>query len=374
VIEGLHFVRVAATKNRPIRYYVYAWRGGPRIMISDGPKKPKLTPEAVAAYSAAKSDARGVKADSVTAQIRKWSGVPHDLTTASPEWQKLSVNTRRVWGMALDLIEAKWGKLPIAVWNDPRMVAEVVAWRDSRSSTPRAADMGVTVLAQLLGWCRLRAKVTVNVAAGVPAIYAGADRAEIIWTDDDLERAKAAAIKQKRPRVHDAILLATLTGFRRADLAGVLLDEVTDHAIVRTALKKSRGRRRRAVVPLLPETSALIEELRQLPRAPGVRNLLVNSRGRAWTPGSLGAAFNEIRDEAVIVHPGNAELGELDRPKHLHDCRGTFVTKLCRAGLTDREIADIVAWSPANVATIRRTYVDDAQVVIALSERMRRAL
>jgi hypothetical protein len=55
----------------------------------------------------------------------------------------------------------------------------------------------------------------------------------------------------------------------------------------------------------------------------------------------------------------------------LHDIfRGTFVTRLCRAGITDQEIADIVAWSPQNVSRVRRMYIDDAAVVVALSERI----
>ncbi|UAK24377.1 tyrosine-type recombinase/integrase [Sphingomonas nostoxanthinifaciens] len=374
MIEGLHFVRVAATASRPIRWYVYAWRGGPRIMTWDGPVKPKLTKDALAAYAAATEGATKAKGDTLTAAIIGWRGRAGEPDSASPEWKKLAENTKRVWGLALDQIDAKWGKHPIKLWNDPRMVADVVGWRDARAKTPRAADIGITVLAQLLQWCRLRAKVTINVAADIPTLYAGADRAEIIWTDDDLARFKAAADKENRPRVYDAIRLATLTGFRRADLAAVTFDEVSDHAIIRVALKKSRGRRRRAVIPMIPELAKLIEELRALPRNPGVNTLLVNSRGRSWTPGSLGAAVDQIRNEAKIFQPGSAELGVPDRPKHLHDCRGTFVTKLCRAGLTDREIADAAAWSPQSVATIRKFYVDDAAVVVALSKRMRRVL
>ena len=63
-----------------------------------------------------------------------------------------------------------------------------------------------------------------------------------------------------------------------------------------------------------------------------------------------------------------------DRAKHLHDTRGTFITRLCRTDLTDVEIANIVAWSPENVARVRRIYVDDAAVVVALSERINRAM
>ncbi|MEA3061183.1 MAG: hypothetical protein QOJ94_964, partial [Sphingomonadales bacterium] len=99
-----------------------------------------------------------------------------------------------------------------------------------------------------------------------------------------------------------------------------------------------------------------------------------------WTPGSLTQAFNQVRDAANgrrgIVHPGNEESGEPPRAKHLHDCRGTFVTKLCRLDppLTNDEIARIAAWSPSNVERIRRTYVDDAAIVVALSERISRSL
>jgi hypothetical protein len=50
------------------------------------------------------------------------------------------------------------------------------------------------------------------------------------------------------------------------------------------------------------------------------------------------------------------------------------VTKLCRTDLTDEEIARIVAWSPQNVGRIRREYVEDAAVVVSLSERISRSL
>jgi hypothetical protein len=91
-------------------------------------------------------------------------------------------NTRDTWTVPLARIEDKWGRLPVELWNDPRMVGKVVAWRDSLAATPRAADIGVTVLSRLLEWGRLRARVRVNVAPGIPQLYRGADRAEIIWT------------------------------------------------------------------------------------------------------------------------------------------------------------------------------------------------
>jgi len=380
MIDGLHFVRAAATKSRPVRWYVYAWRGGPRIMVSDGPKKPNLTKDALAALAEAHEDRKPIQDNMLAAAIRQCRGRPGEILTMSPEWRRLAKSTRDTWGLSLDAIEDKWGELPIALWDDPRMITEVVKWRDSRAGTPRAADMGVTVLAWLLDWCKLRAKVRLNVAADVPAIYTGADRAEIIWLDEDIAAFKASELGRNTPRQQfiDILELACLTGFRRGDLCAVTFDEVTDHAIVREALKKSRGRRRRAVVPLIPETKLLIERLRTRHRKEGVNTLLVNSRGDPWAPVTMTTSFIDARSEANdgkgIFEPGNPKLGVPDRAKHLHDCRGTFVTKLCRTDMTNEEIARVVAWSSENVDRIRRTYVDDAAVVVALSQRINRSL
>jgi integrase len=192
-----------------------------------------------------------------------------------------------------------------------------------------------------------------------------------VWTEADIDRFRQAATDRNLPHLVDAIELAALTGFRRADLVSATFDEVGEHAIVRTALKKSRGRRRRAAVPLLPETKELLARLRSRERQEGVQTLLVNSLGRPWgSPVSLGDRFHSVRDAAGIMEPGDPSLGTSARPKHLHDLRGTFVTRLCRAQLTDEEIASIVAWSPQNVAEIRRRYVDDAAVVVAIGQRL----
>ena len=64
------------------------------------------------------------------------------------------------------------------------------------------------------------------------------------------------------------------------------------------------------------------------------------------------------------------------KAKHLHDLRGTFATNLILHGanLTDQEVADIMGWSPQHVAAIRRVYVDQARVIVAIGKRIRGAL
>jgi integrase len=134
------------------------------------------------------------------------------------------------------------------------------------------------------------------------------------------------------------------------------------------ASKKSRGRRFRASIPRLPELNELLERLSTRDRKPDVTTVLVNSFGRPWSGDGFTGSFNRIRDAAGIA--GIDEQGR-ERKKHLHDVRGTFCTKLVRAGCTDQEIAEIMGWSPQQVAGIRSTYVDRAAVVVAIASRLR---
>lgn len=347
MIKGIQYIR-SARPGKPVKYYVYAWKGGPRIMTATGPKKPALTLEALQAYQEAKAPKPAHTMAGMIAAYRR-----------SDEWKRLAATTRKNWGPVLDRIEAKWGPTPLAIWSDPRMVVKVIAWRDGAAATPRAADYRVGVLRSLLEWGRLRGRVTVNVAAKIPPIYDGGDRAEIIWTDED----RAAFAKVANDAVNDALELACLTGLRLADLAGLKWSEVGDKAIIRTALKTSRRKRRKAVVPITPQLRDHLRALRSRPRRKGIETVLVTSAGNAWSADGLGKRVGEARTKAGIVH-------EDGRAKHLHDCRGTFATVLILAGLTDQEAADVLAWSPERVGNIRKVYVDRARIVVDIAERI----
>ena len=314
--------------------------------------RPRLDAVALELLSDAHKQSNIVRVDTLAGLIRQW-------WPRSPEWTALAPNTQKTWSSALTVIEAKWGATPTSFWSNPKMVSKVVLWRDSRASTPRAADTGVTVLKALLEFARIRGLVSLNVAAGIRRIYGGGDRAEIIWTSDDI-----AAFERVAPtHISDGLHLAALTGLRRADLVALKWTEVKDTSIVRKALKSSRGKRRHAIVPIIPELRALLELLRARPRNPNVETVLVNSQGNPWTGDGFGGSFNRVRDEAGIVQ-------EDGRKKHLHDVRGTFATNLILAGATDREIADVMAWSPDQVAGIRRVYVDQTRVIVAVGNRI----
>jgi integrase len=169
------------------------------------------------------------------------------------------------------------------------MVAKVIAWRDSRKSTPRAADIGVTVLRALLEFGRLRSIVIFNAAENIPKIYRGGDRAEIIWTDDDMNAFLAKAVELGMGHVADGLRLAALTGLRREYLVTLKWSQVTDVAITKKAHKRSQGKRLFARMPRIP---ALDEELKGRHRADGVETVLVNKHGRPWTGDGFTGRFN----------------------------------------------------------------------------------
>ncbi len=343
------------------RYYIYAYKGGPRVHVHEGPRKPKVLPPAVRKLIAEAEVARLAEpTGSLRHLIREWQ--------RGSDWDRLAPSTKRVWEGHVTLIEARWGEFPYSVWDSPKMAAKVVKWRDERAHIARTADIGVTVLRALLKWARLNGHIAINVAADIPQIAESADREEIVWTADDIARFEAAAIKLERPQLIDGLRLAALTGLRRADLVTLTFDHIGEFAVSKTALKKSRGKRRRAVIPMTEQLEALLADLRTRHRGEGVNTVLVNSFGKAWSVSGFGGSFNRVRDAAGIIHQ-DEEGGP--RVKHLHDLRGTFCTLLlAECGLTDEEAAPIMAWSKERIARIRSVYVDDARVIVAIGQRI----
>lgn len=357
-LKGLNWTKVS-TPGKPVRWYLYAYRGGPRIGYHEGPRKPRIGAKELAAYQAAMQGRSVIGTDKVAELCREW--------LASPEWKALAPGTRRNWIRFVDMIEHRWGANKIGYLNDPKFLPRIIVWRNEVADKPKTADERVKVLRQLLEWGRLNGRLTVNVANGIPTLYRGGDRAEIIWTDDDMAAFTAKAIELERPHIVYGMRLAALTGLRREDLVTATLDHIGDKVLTLTAAKKSRNRQRRVFVPLIPELRSLIDELRVLPRAKDVRTLLVNSFGKPWCGDGFGGSFNRIRDAAGIVHVAD---GQEPKRKHLHDLRGTYATKLILRGETDKDVAEIMGWSPERVGHIRKVYVDQARVVVGIAERM----
>lgn len=369
-LKGLNSVRKRRADGT-VAVYWYAWKGGPKIDTTAAPG----TPAFIAAYNTAVADARPQPKDTLAGLVGRYR--------ASPEFTGNADTTRAEWARYLKLIEADAGPLDIGgltlkALDDRRVRADLLEWRDQWSGTPRKADYAIQVLGRVLAWGMDRGHLALNAAAGVAQLYES-DRADQIWTPEEIAAFVAAAPSAE---VGFVVPLACLTGLRRTDLTKLSDAHVGDAAIVfRTG--KSRGRRT-IVVPILPETRELLAEIRQQrdrrhaqlcataakkgrPAPPRPTTLLSNTRGRPWSPSGL--------EHQVIDTKAKAQVGHNKAPidKHLHDARGTFGTRLRKAGLKASQIADVLGWTEARVERLLKTYVDQDAIILDIAAQIARA-
>lgn len=361
-LKGLNRVKKRLKDGREVIHY-YAWKGGPALKGKPG------SPEFVASYNEAVAQRRTPQKDTLAGLVQAYR--------MSPEFQRLAPSTRKEWATWLDRIAADEtdkdiGGLPVKLLDDRRVKADLLDWRDQWANRPRAADYGMQVLSRVLGWSVGRGRLAINAAAGSEQLYSN-NRADQIWLacETNLYVAKAPS-----PEVGFIVPLAILTGLRREDLARLDEDEhIGDLAIV-MATGKSQGRKI-VRVPLIPEAKDLLAEIRAQklrrhaelcerarrkgkPEPPLSTRVLTNTRGKAWTVNGLEHQVIDTKAKAGI-------------DKHLHDCRGTFGTRLRKAGLTAPEIADILGWEEDRVNRLLATYVDQDAIIQAIAERIGRS-
>lgn len=362
-LKGLNSIRKRLADGSTVTYW-YAWKGGPRLSGATG------SPEFLAAFNAAHAQRKAPTGDNLRALT--------SLYRASPEFTGLAAATRKVWTRWLDLIadlegEHAIGGLPCAALDDRRVRADLLAWRDQWAHQPRSADYAMQVLSRVLSWAMDRGLLALNAAAGVSQLYKG-NRADQVWTDAEVAAFVAAA---SSPEVGFIIRLACVTGLRREDLAALAWSHVGDVAIVKPTSKS--GGARSAIIPVLPETVALLKEIReqQMRRhadlcASAARKgrpspvmpltVLSNTLGRPWRVTGLDSA---VQDGKAAATP------PID--KHLHDSRGTFGTRLRKkARLTAAEIADILGWDEDRAERLLAVYVDRDDIVRSIAERIHR--
>lgn len=323
----MHVVLKTFTVRSKGKTYTYAWRGGPRIMAAQG----------TAAFAQEVAERH---AERKTGDTSKISGLVVRYR-ASEEWKRLSAKTRANWSPWLDRISDHFGVLTIRAFDRPGVVRLIKDWRNGYRETPRAADMGMQTLSRLLSFAGEEGLLANNMASKVPSLYR-VDRSEIIWTADDL----AELEKHASAEVMHAARLAALTGLRQGDLLRLSWSHIGQHEIeVRTA-KTSR-------VARIPIYDRLREALKAVPRRS--TRVLTTTKGLPWKTG-FGASWQTAVKAAGI-------------DKHFHDLRGTAATEFYRAGLSVREIADIMAWSQQHVERLIDRYVKRDEL---LKDRIRR--
>ena len=308
-----------------LRYYVYAWRGGPLIHTQDR-VKPRLTPELIA-------KAQNAKGGAVKQDLNRVI----DLYRQSPDFAAKGANTQREYRLRLDQCSVKFGRVPLRLV--PELGPEIVKWRDAMADTPRAADRCVGMLHTVIRWGKQRGHIRGdNPAADVPHLHR-ANRADLIWETRHWEAVAAAPGYIRR-----VLILGSLTGLRIGDLLRVRWEDVRDGYIALTTEKTGTE----AIIPLHPDLSRFLT-------GPGRGVILRNTRGEAWTPDGWQSSWRKVKPAGF--------------DRKVHDLRGTFATRLMIAGFSDAEVAPVMGWGADRIAALRARYVDRGRVAKAMAER-----
>jgi integrase len=290
-----------------------------------------LSREFYASYGVAEKAAQDRNTGLFCGLVRKY--------TLSPEFSKLRASTQREYERMLTKAEERFGKLPIAALEDPRVRQDFMSWRAevAKASGDREADNRLSIISAMLTWGKENGVVFNNHIAGFRRLYSS-DRSDKIWLPEHVEAfMKVAPIEMQR-----SLILALHTGQRQGDLLRLVWGNY-DGAVI--SLRQGKYGRKVEI----PCTNALRRMLDSLKRVEAV--VLTTKTGRPWQARYFGSAWKDASDAAGITD------------LHFHDLRGTAVTMLAEAGCTIPQIATITGHSMKTVATILDKYLARTRVL-----------
>jgi integrase len=222
--------------------------------------------------------------------------------------------------------------------NDPGMGDLVLTWIENEGWHGKGADLRLDAAKCLASWLveRKRAYFPRSQLKGLRKFYKGRGRAEIVWTDEEVELFASRARKE----LAEGVIFMRGTGSRPGDLVQV----APRHARRRSdggrtiIIQTSKGRRyeRIANVPLDPGPLEILERA----EAEGRKTVLLNSEGNPWKSTTLAKEVRLAMDKLKM----RDELW-------FNDLRGTRATELIWSGITAAHLALQMGW---NLATAGR--------------------
>ena len=233
----------------------------------------------------------------------------------------------------------RYGGAPLGIINSVALKGNVLDWIEIRWAG-KAADKRLDPFKFALSWATGRhpERVPVNYLHGIPRFYEGADRAEIIWEDAEVD-----LFCSRAPELHaDAVRLARETGLRIGDLVELERSEIKkapdgSRAII---LRPNKRRRRIVNMPLTPAAEAIID------KAPISRRLILKPvRADAWDAARLS---REVREYATEF--------DIRRELRFNDLRGTKVTEMVWAGISVPDLAIRIGWKIETAAKMLGVY------------------
>lgn len=241
----------------------------------------------------------------------------------------------------LEKIAAHLGAMPLVCLNDNAIAADLDDWADlvEEESGPRAADARLSALSVALSWAsraREVPEITNNWVLGYRRRHA-ADRSEIIYSDDEIQRLIAAGGNQ----IATGVIIASETALRISDILRLEWDDYDGDAIKVVYGKQRAGKQKKRLT--IPCTTRLKTHLDGMERRG--TTVLTTPTGKRWDRHNFSDGFRKICIELGIVG------------KHFHDLRGTAITRFAELGLTAEQIASVTGQSLKTITTILERYM-----------------
>lgn len=327
-LVGLHTVK-AKRKDGSVSVYYYAWRGGPPMKSKPGTK-------------AFLHEFSRLTKDRVKDSVSETLGWLADQYHASGDFQKLRPSTRGDYERIIRVIKVKWGDMPLRALEARGARTLFIDWRDEMRSTPRSADLHLSVLARIISWGKDREHVMRNPLERVGKLH-NETRKDDVWLPSQIEK----ILTEGAPHIANVVKVALWTMQRQSDVLALATIAYDDGRLWVTQGKtRARVRIRPAdeIVPLLDDAK---ERKRQ--------RVLVNSRGENWTASGFRAS---LRKEMARLKISGVRF---------HDLRGTAITYAYANGVEIERIAEISGHSRSECeAIIRRNYLAGEGVIEAI--------
>lgn len=310
---------------------------------STGTRLPGIpgSPEFAKAYLAA-TDAKPKDSGTIAGLMRAF--------TTSPRFDKRRASTQKEYRRMLKAAEAKFGTMPVAALNSPRVRGKFIDWQEEIGrDRPREADNRLTVLSACFAYAFDKGQIVRNPLAGFSRLYSG-DRAEIIWAEADI----AKFMNDAPVELQRAMILAIHTGQRYGDLIRLRWSDFDGERI---GLVQSKTKARVSVKC----TPALRRMLEATPKT--CPYILARKDGSPWFTEKddkrLGKEWRAHMKAAEMYPKDWEEMTTEERREslHFHDLRGTAITLLKIAGAEIPQICAITGHSLASATRILEKYM-----------------
>ncbi|MCV2866506.1 tyrosine-type recombinase/integrase [Albidovulum sediminicola] len=342
-LKGIHRVRKRLVTGAVVTYH-YAYRGGPQFWKSTSEVK-QGTPDYLEAFIRASKPqllaavpSRGDR-NSTSSVIARYRDSVH--------FKKLGDRTKADYEKYLLSFEKEFGSDPIAMFEERDALAEINAWKNKWSHSPKQFDYATSVVTRLLNWARdTDVSIQVHHHVDVERMYSS-NRADIVWLPGEL-RAMLDVATERESRI---VIAASEGGLTPQDIGILTWNHVQKTPKGRRLFFKRTKTGNPVSIPVTPALATLIDTT---PKEQ--KYLIVSLEGRKLTSHRASQITRDVKDRANAAAEKHPEKVHIRNELRLYDMRGTAATELLRAGCSLNEIAVTMGWGLRHAANIIEKY------------------